>query len=134
VPEKLEIPKLLHDHLFELAHRALPNECVGFLAGTSRGQVSAVFPLLNVASNAMGFYAAEPVGVIRALKSIKNQHLELVGIYHSHPRHEAVPSKTDLEKAAWDVPYLILDVKNHNARAWELLDGMLEIPVVIVDS
>jgi proteasome lid subunit RPN8/RPN11 len=131
VLEKLEIPKVLYDHLFALAHNALPNECVGFLAGLSRERVSAVFPLLNVASDAFAFYTAEPVGVIRTLKSIKNQHLELIGIYHSHPRHEAIPSQTDLEKASWDVPYLILDVRNQNARAWELLDGMLEIPVVV---
>lgn len=122
---------MLHDHLFELAHQALPNECVGFLAGISRVRVSAVFPLLNVASKSFEFYAAEPIGVIRALKAIKNQHLELVAIYHSHPHHEAIPSKTDLAKAAWDVPYLILDVQNQNARAWELLDGVLEIPVLI---
>jgi desampylase len=97
----------------------------------ARDKVSAVFPLLNVASDASSFYAAEPVGVIRALKAIKNQHLELVGIYHSHPRHQAVPSKTDLAKATWDVPYLILDVQHQNARAWDLLDEVLEIPVVI---
>lgn len=128
---KLELPKILFEHLFDLARSALPNECVGFLAGISNGQVSAVFPLVNVSGNASRFYSAEPSGVIRALKSIQNQHLELVGIYHSHPCHEAVPSKTDLERAAWDVPYLILDVQNSKARAWELLDQVLEIPVVI---
>jgi proteasome lid subunit RPN8/RPN11 len=101
------------------------------LAGIAGGQVSAVFPLVNVAGDASSFYAAEPSGVIRALKAIKNQHLELVGIYHSHPRHEAVPSKTDLEKAAWEVPYLILDVTNNQARAWALLGGVLEIPVIV---
>ena len=130
---KLELPKILLAHLFDLARSALPNECVGFLAGISSGQVSAVFPLVNVAGDASRFYAAEPSGVIRALKAIKNQHLELVGIYHSHPRHEAVPSKTDLEKAAWEVPYLILDVQNAKARAWALLDGILEIPVEVLE-
>jgi proteasome lid subunit RPN8/RPN11 len=131
VPRKLELPKVLYTHLFELARNALPNECVGFLAGISSEQVSAVFPLVNVAGDASSYYTAEPSGTIRALKAIKNQHLELVGIYHSHPRHEAKPSKTDLEKATWDVPYLILDVQNLKARAWELLDGMTEIEVVI---
>ena len=92
-----------------------------------------MFPLSNIASNAAGFYLAEPVGVIRALKAIKNQHLELVGIYHSHPRHEAVPSKTDLEKAAWDVPYLILDVRANTARAWMLLGETFEVPVQITE-
>jgi proteasome lid subunit RPN8/RPN11 len=131
VSKKLELPKILFEHLFELARKALPNECVGFLAGISSGQVSAVFPLVNVAGDARSFYVAQPSGVIRTLKSIKNQHLELVGIYHSHPCHEAVPSKTDLEKAAWEVPYLILDVQRQTARAWSLLDEVLEIPVVI---
>jgi proteasome lid subunit RPN8/RPN11 len=134
VPQNLELPKILFEHLFELARNALPNECVGFLAGIASGQVSAVFPLVNVAGDASRFYAAEPSSMIRALKSIKNQHLELVGIYHSHPRHEAVPSKTDLEKAAWDVPYLILDVQHRTARAWELLDGVLEIPIELTHS
>jgi proteasome lid subunit RPN8/RPN11 len=134
VPERLEIPKLLFYHLFELAQKEFPNECVGFLAGISAWQVSAVFPLDNVASDASGFYLAEPVGVIRALKAIKNQHLEMVGIYHSHPRHEAIPSKTDLQKAAWDVPYLILDVQHKHARAWVLLGETFEIPIEVIAS
>ena len=133
VLDHLEIPVLLYKHIFELAGQASPKECVGFLAGISARRVSAVFPLSNIASNAAGFYLAEPVGVIRALRAIKNQHLELVGIYHSHPQHEAVPSKTDLEKAAWDVPYLILDVRANTARAWMLLGETFEVPVQITE-
>ena len=128
---ELEIPRTLLEHLFDLANKTLPNECVGFLAGVSFGRVSAVFPLENVSPNSEKFYLAQPSGVIRALNAIKNQHLELVGIYHSHPRHGAVPSKTDLARAAWDVPYLILDVRAHQARAWDLLNGELEISVQI---
>lgn len=134
MPERLEIPKLLFNHLFELAQKEFPNECVGFLAGMSTRRISAVFPLDNVASDATGLYLAEPVGVIRALKAIKNQHLELVGIYHSHPRHEAIPSKTDLERATWDVPYLILDVQHKHARAWMLFGETFEIPIEVIAS
>ena len=132
--EHLEIPLLLHKHLFDLAGKALPNECVGFLAGMSARRVSAVFPLDNVSNDPTRLYLAEPVGVIRALKAIKNQHLELVGIYHSHPRHEAMPSKTDLERATWDVPYLILDVQHKHARAWMLFGETFEIPIEVIAS
>jgi [CysO sulfur-carrier protein]-S-L-cysteine hydrolase len=130
---ELEIPRTLFEHLFDLADNALPYECVGFLAGIHFERVSAVFPLANVAVEAQKFYLAEPSGVIRAMKAIKNQHLELVGIYHSHPHHAALPSKTDLASATWDVPYLILDVRARQARAWDLLNGELEILVRITE-
>ena len=48
--------------------------------------------------------------MLRALKAIQAEELELVAIYHSHPHGPAQFSRTDQQKAAYDVPYLIADL------------------------
>jgi proteasome lid subunit RPN8/RPN11 len=49
----------------------------------------------------------------------------LVGFYHSHPDHPAVPSTFDLDHAWPNLCYLIVSVREGragDARAWRLRD------------
>ena len=49
--------------------------------------------------------------------------LTLIGFYHSHPDHPAVPSSVDLEHAWPNLHYLILSVREgraETARTWRL--------------
>ena len=126
------MPAWIAGHLIELARRALPNECVGVLAGPRAGLVSVVYPLENVANDPTRQYLAEPVGIVRAVKSIRLERLELVAIYHSHPRGPAVPSRTDIELNAWEVPQVILDAVTGEVRAWDLFQGVREVELLKV--
>jgi proteasome lid subunit RPN8/RPN11 len=49
--------------------------------------------------------------------------LALLGIYHSHPSHPAIPSETDREAAQPYFSYVILSVmlgKTEGIRSWRL--------------
>jgi len=52
-----------------------------------------------------------------AMTNMRDNRLELLAIYHSHPRTEAYPSATDIRLAYYpDSSYLIISLKILNAR------------------
>ena len=70
-------------------------------------------------------YAIDPAHLLRVQKSARDQGLEIVGIYHSHPDHPAVPSECD-RRLAWPVySYVIVSVikgKIADLTSWRLDD------------
>ncbi|HWG85123.1 MAG TPA: Mov34/MPN/PAD-1 family protein, partial [Deinococcales bacterium] len=78
-------------------------------------------------------YSTEPAGLVRALMNARQRGLELVAIYHSHPRGPATPSATDLALARWDVPYLIADPHGGEMRAFRLVGGASEVSIEVTD-
>ncbi len=55
-------------------------------------------------------YCIDPADLLRVQKAARAQGLEIVGIYHSHPDHPAVPSECD-RALAWPVySYVIVSV------------------------
>ena len=77
-------------------------------------------------------YELDPAQHLRAQRQARGQGLRLIGVYHSHPDHPPVPSKTDHARALdiWqDGPswsYLIVRVGADGAgqaRSWVLRDG-----------
>ena len=134
VPDEiLYLPQVLAEQLRDLARHASPLECVGVLAGPGENRVSVVHPLSNIAEHPTREYIGDPRDLIRVIKSLRAQGLELTAIYHSHPNGPALPSRTDLAQAAWEIPYLIVDAKTGEIRAWQLLEGALEVKLEIVD-
>jgi len=78
------------------------------LAGRD-GIISEIFPARNAHPNPATAYEIAPQELFRAMKEIRAKQLELMGIYHSHPRGENFPSRTDIERAFYpDTPYFIL--------------------------
>jgi [CysO sulfur-carrier protein]-S-L-cysteine hydrolase len=85
------------EQLIEQAQAEAPNECCGMLAG--RGEVvEAIFPGRN-RDQSPRTYLMDPGDQIRAFRVMDERGWDLVGIYHSHPHTEAVPSRTDRERA-----------------------------------
>jgi len=101
---------------------AYPEECCGALLGTAVAdlrRVSEAVPLENGSQEerrrrfvirAEDYRAAERAAAERGLV--------LVGFYHSHPDHPALPSNYDLEHALPWHSYLILSVTGGQAGAW----------------
>ena len=68
-------------------------------------------------------YLIGPEAVLRADRAARAEGLGIVGYYHSHPDHPAVPSAFDREHAWAGVSYLIVPVtagKAGPARSWRL--------------
>jgi proteasome lid subunit RPN8/RPN11 len=95
--EALTIPKNLHQALLAEARRGLPNECCGLLGGQGR-RVIRLFPATNELASPTAYEipVRELFSIFRQLRAKK---LELVGIYHSHPSGDNVPSATDCRRA-----------------------------------
>ena len=116
------------------AEREYPRECCGLLVGriTDGGrtrEVHATYPVANIFSEEAERHhrmAIEPLEYARAERLHAAEGLGVVGNYHSHPDHPAVPSQYDLEHLApWPtMSYVVVSVREGKAaglRSWELL-------------
>lgn len=108
-----------------------PEECCGVLIGraTAEGDgalVERVRPVDNQRLDSRGNrYLIDPETVLAAEKEARNLGLEVLGYYHSHPDHPAVPSDFDREHAWPGQSYVIVSVREGevaDTRSWRLAD------------
>ena len=111
------------------AAASYPDECCGVLIGRSLGDDTVVERLLSADNerddSRHNRYLINPETVLAAQKEARARGLDVVGYYHSHPDHPAVPSEFDREHAWPGVSYLIVSVEKGNvadARSWRLAD------------
>ncbi|AFZ66120.1 Mov34/MPN/PAD-1 family protein [Deinococcus peraridilitoris] len=117
--EVLVLPPPLRARLWGHARSEAPRECVGLLGGREQAAAT-LYPLNNVAPRPEREYRADALEVLRALKAMRREGLELLGIYHSHPAGPSWPSETDVNLARYAVPYLIVDLQGATLRAFRL--------------
>lgn len=104
------------------ARAEAPNEACGVIAG-HRGRADEIIPIPNVAADPLHAYHMDEQSLVTALISLEKRGLELVGLYHSHPKSDPIPSPTDVRQATYpDTPYLIVSLKGGEARlsAWSM--------------
>ena len=117
------IPAALRDEIIAHAREGLPNEACGILAGRE-GRVEQFFPAQSDESSPF-YYRIEARDQIRVMNAIDDAGLDLVGIYHSHTRSPAYPSRTDAEQAFWpDAVYVIISLADEAAdvRGYRIQD------------
>ncbi len=64
-----------------------------------------------------------PKDVLKAERYARSKKLDVVGYYHSHPDHPAIPSQFDLDHALPVWTYIIVTVEKGKAvdlRSWEM--------------
>src|SRR5712691_2399698 len=87
------------EEIFAYARDVAPAECCGLIAGDGE-RASSLYPLRNVAANAIVAYEAAPEDLFAAQRQMRERGEQLLGIYHSHPRSAAPePSVTDVRLA-----------------------------------
>ena len=91
----LQIPESIFAEMVAQAQATLPEECVGLLAGTREGLVTHHFPLVNALAHPCRF-ESEPRSMFLAEKIRRQEGLEILAVYHSHPTSPPVPSRHDL--------------------------------------
>lgn len=135
----LEIDAAILADLFQQAEEALPVECCGTLVGSFGGgstMVERVLPAINIAYDSSHRFEIAPEVLLRIHVRARDEHMRVVGYYHSHPYGVAVPSAAD-RAAAWPgVSHLILAVdgqRERDARCWRLLgaDGFREEQIAL---
>lgn len=106
------------------AKKSYPVECCGLLLGTNTAEkkVVEVRPLRNTnTERSHDRYEIEGREFVKADKEASRKGLQIIGIYHSHPDHPAIPSAFDTEHAWCGYSYLIAAVENGERieiRSW----------------
>ena len=115
--------------MIDHAENTFPDECCGFLFGAEENgsrKITCIKPAENVkAGDKMRRFEISPLDYLKAERYAEENKLALLGIYHSHPDHPAIPSEYDREAAQPYFSYIILSVLNRkfNAlRSWKLND------------
>jgi len=123
----LYVPRRLLEETQAHLRREFPKEGVGLWGG--RREVERVLPLPNVHPSPLSAYLAEPLALLKALKTLEEEGMALLAIYHSHPRGPALPSPKDLQEARWRVPYVIFGTDGF--RAFLLPEGR-EVEIAVL--
>lgn len=115
--------------IFAHGERDYPYECCGLLLGEFDQQggkvVTETYPISNAREEAAkrNRFLIRPEELMRGEKYAIGKGIEVVGFYHSHPDHPAVPSQYDLEHAWPTYSYIVVAVQAGVAkdfRSWEM--------------
>ncbi len=100
------------------AAEIFPYEACGGLLGKIEGNdkiIVKVYPAENrFGKITWDSFEIEPKDMLEMDKISRKEDLEILGFYHSHPNHPAIPSSFDIN-ASWPYySYVILSVKGNN--------------------
>jgi proteasome lid subunit RPN8/RPN11 len=109
------------------AVKTFPDECCGFLFGIEKSDDRLISDILIVNNAKEGDkkrrFEISPKDYMKAEQYAEKNNLQLLGVYHSHPNHPAVPSEHDRAAAQPWFSYIIISVINKNVdtiRSWRL--------------
>jgi len=115
------IPHTLYHLVRHHGVKSWPHESCGILLGTHDQDVRTVLEVIGTdnthSSSPQNRYIIAPEELIAAQKQAREQGLEIIGFYHSHPNHAPQWSVTDLDEAHWDgCSYVITSVEKDTAK------------------
>jgi proteasome lid subunit RPN8/RPN11 len=107
--------------------RTYPDECCGFIFGSESGDKRAITEVQVVHNAKEGDkkrrFEISAQDYFNAEQYAEERGLLLLGVYHSHPNHPAIPSEHDRKSAQPYFSYIILSIKNgsfDHFRSWAL--------------
>jgi [CysO sulfur-carrier protein]-S-L-cysteine hydrolase len=112
-------------------------ECCGLLAGRD-GLITNIFPAKNALASPTAYEIA-PQELFQLFRRIREEGLEHLGHYHSHPATENVPSPSDIEMAGYpnEAYFIISSLPGapRPVRAFSIRDGCAEeLDIVVVQA
>jgi cysteine synthase B len=119
----LQIDDALGTRIRAHAERTYPEECCGALLGRAPDLVEELLPIDNASAGAERRFLVGPDDYRRAELRAVETGRDLLGFYHSHPDHPAVPSAFDRDHAWPTFSYVIVPVASGTAgplRSWRL--------------
>lgn len=135
--------KLANKHLKTIcahAENIYPEECCGLLLGKihqadktlvevvvtdnawNREAVAtftAVDDMAGLDGSKRSQYTIAPEVMLKVQRQARDRQLDIIGIYHSHPDHPAIPSEFDRVYAWQQYSYLIVSVQQGKASEWK---------------
>jgi proteasome lid subunit RPN8/RPN11 len=124
----ISIHPLANDIMTEDAVGSFPYECCGFFFGTENEKGHRAVTHVLVVNNAKEGdkrrrFEISAKDYLRAEQFADENDLQLMGVYHSHPNHPAMPSETDRLSAQPYFSYIIISVYDQEVkdiRSWRL--------------
>ena len=120
--------------MLEYVEQNAPLESCGLLAGKNE-QVEKVIFVHNQAQSPARF-VMDPYDQLKAFDWIESNHLDLLGIFHSHPAGPETASVTDISEAAYEVVHLIWSRNQNHWKVrgfWIENGGTTEVSLQIVE-
>lgn len=120
----IRLTKAIEQEICKEGERVYPNECCGVLLGASDAQgvtaVARILPIDNAREEEEQYhrFVITSDDFLRAERIARRHALDVVGFYHSHPDHPAVPSEYDRAHALPFYSYIIVAVSARVAGAF----------------
>ena len=129
------------DMLTQHSEKAGLSESCAMLLGTHNDQqwnVKEVLLTRNSHNDSETSFIISPEELLEGHQLAEKKHLELVGIFHSHPDTAASPSSMDKKfmKVNGDVPWIIFSGINTDLKAFTLeedMDTEKEVKIKVVE-
>jgi proteasome lid subunit RPN8/RPN11 len=109
-----------------------PLEACGLLGGKDQ-VVELVLPVKNAAESKVRF-TMDPRAQLRAMEQVEALGMEILAIFHSHPKGPSVPSATDIEEALYPVVNIIWSKVGRRWQArgfWIEAGQVTEVPLTV---
>ena len=129
----IQIKKTITDRLIEHSREDLPIEACGYLAG-SNDIITKHYKLAN-ADNSPVHYSFHPEDQFEMIRKSREEGLEIMACYHSHPATPARPSQEDI-RLAYDpeIMYVIISLADSvpEIKAFRIINGKVSHEELIV--
>src|SRR6185312_2384392 len=111
----IEITNEAWQTMVEHAEATYPNECCGAMLGSAvdgKKSVTSAIKLRNAFSGSQDArYELKPEDLLEADRAAREQKLDVIGIFHSHPDCDAYFSETDLKNSCPWYSFVVLSIK-----------------------
>ena len=120
------------DQLITHAIEQQPHESCAMLLGKKvddAWNIKEIFLTQNIDNSQINF-TISPEELLKGYQLAEKMHLELVGIFHSHPNSDTSPSDTDKKFMQNNpVPWIIFSGVTNDLTAYLLDSDVIEIPI-----
>src|SRR5882757_1489032 len=137
MPQEIRVRAQIVEEMLRLARSEPRVECCGLLAGAD-GVVTEIFPAKNALASPTAYEVA-PQELFPLFRCMREEGLEHLGQYHSHPATENFPSPTDIEQSCYPgQAYFIVSPRADAVkpiRAFFIHDGSVrEIEIITIET
>jgi len=123
----IKIKQSIIDHIIIHANNILPIEACGYLAGNG-DTISQSYELTNI-DNSEEHFSFDPAEQFAVVRKARNEGLDILANYHSHPNTPARPSEEDIRMAYDpDILYFIISLvdKSPQIKAFKIHQSKVE--------
>jgi len=131
--DEIQVHTGILDEILRHAWQQPEIECCGLLAGRD-GIITTIYPATNALASPTAYEIAARE-LFSLFRKMHEEQLDHLGLYHSHPAGENIPSARDIELACYpDQAYFIVSPRAEapkHVRAFSIRDGCVhELEIV----